>query len=360
MLAVNQNQQQSIPDCSDTSTEYQNITLTGVGLHTLEVCVDSTNVLNEINENNNCDTFLLYVEPNTPPPPSSPTLNAISNSDGDGNYTVSWTTVSNADTYELQVRESGSGWTPAYNGTDSNHTISNQAIGIWEYQVRAINTGGNSAWSNIQLVTVEPPPPVCHTLNTASSPVTGGNVNVTPAPDCNNGTQYSENSVVSITANPNQTYQFTNWSGDSNATNSTINITMDSNKNVTAHFVENPTCYTLLTTVAPTNSGTITVQPAPNCGATQYIQGTSITLVSAANTNYVFSNWSGAINSTNTTESLVMDGDKNVIASFSPITANGPNLTIPSDLSAVSNSTVNVPITFDNDGNSISINSVFH
>ncbi|MCD6171622.1 MAG: fibronectin type III domain-containing protein, partial [Thermoplasmata archaeon] len=48
---------------------------------------------------------------------------------------------------------------------------------------------------------------------------------------------YEYGTVVKITAYANAGYSFDHWSGDANGTNSSINIIMNSNKNITANFV---------------------------------------------------------------------------------------------------------------------------
>ena len=84
--------------------------------------------------------------------PTSPTLNTIINADGDGNYTVSWNSISNATSYTLQeaTNNSFTNATTAYAGSSLSMAISNKSPGTYYYRVRASNTGGNSGWSNIQ------------------------------------------------------------------------------------------------------------------------------------------------------------------------------------------------------------------
>jgi len=85
------------------------------------------------------------------PAPSAPTLYAISNPDGDGNYTVEWSDIGNATSYTLQ-EDDNSGFsspTTVYNGTASQYAVSGKADGRWYYRVRASNSNGNSDWSNV-------------------------------------------------------------------------------------------------------------------------------------------------------------------------------------------------------------------
>lgn len=95
-------------------------------------------------------------------PPSAPTLNAISNSDGDGNYTVSWSSVSGASNYVLEEDDNASFSTPStvYDNSGTSTGISGRDVGVYYYRVRAENSSGISGWSGTQsvVVTVEPPP----------------------------------------------------------------------------------------------------------------------------------------------------------------------------------------------------------
>ena len=91
-------------------------------------------------------------------PPSAPTLNTIANADGDGTYTVSWSSVSNATGYVLQ-EASNSSFTNAsavYTSNNTSTTLNEKAPGTYYYRVRASNAGGNSVWSNVQAVNVVP------------------------------------------------------------------------------------------------------------------------------------------------------------------------------------------------------------
>ena len=87
--------------------------------------------------------------------PSTPTLDSISNPDGDGNYTVSWSWVADA-TYRLQEDDNPSFSSPstAYSGSDTSKYIYGKSPGTYYYRVRAENCRGNSSWSNVQSVTV--------------------------------------------------------------------------------------------------------------------------------------------------------------------------------------------------------------
>jgi len=94
-----------------------------------------------------------------PPIPDTPTLNAINNSGG-GNYTVSWNAASGADTYTLQEADDAAFSSPvvAYGpGSGLSWSASGKAAGTYYYRVKASNSYGDSGWSNVQSVFVQPP-----------------------------------------------------------------------------------------------------------------------------------------------------------------------------------------------------------
>jgi uncharacterized repeat protein (TIGR01451 family) len=95
-----------------------------------------------------------------PPLPDTPVLNAISNSDGDGDYTVGWGAADLADTYTLWEDDNATFSSPTtrYTGAGTSWNASGKAIGTYYYQVRANNSWGSSGWSNVQSVSVTPQP----------------------------------------------------------------------------------------------------------------------------------------------------------------------------------------------------------
>ncbi len=90
----------------------------------------------------------------TDPAPDPPVLNSISNSDGDGSFTVSWPSVATASSYTLQEWHDGGSWNTIYSGNSSSQNINGRSSGEWCYRALASNTGGDSGWSNTQCATV--------------------------------------------------------------------------------------------------------------------------------------------------------------------------------------------------------------
>jgi hypothetical protein len=123
--------------------------------------------------------YLPLVSRRWPPLPYTPVLNAISNADGDGNYTVSWQSALLANTYTLQEDDNASFSSPttAYGpGSTTSTAISGRSIGTYYYRVKATNNYGDSSWSNVQTVIVRPPD--TPTLNAISNADGDGNYSV--------------------------------------------------------------------------------------------------------------------------------------------------------------------------------------
>lgn len=153
----------------------------------------------------------------------------------------------------------------------------------------------------------------CYSLDVSPDPADGGDVWISPGPNC--GDKYLAGTVVSLTAEANSNYTFTNWSGGLTGPTNPGSVTMNGDRNVTAHFA--PVCYSLTTTVDPTGSGNVSRNPTPNCAGGKYTAGTRVDLTVAANGDYVFTHWSGDAQGSNPSIWLIMDGNKTVVAHFS-------------------------------------------
>jgi hypothetical protein len=107
--------------------------------------------------------FLSLVAKNFPFIPDAPVLNAISNGDGDGSYTVSWSSSIGANTYTLEEDDNigFSSPTTVYSGSSTSKAISGRDIGTYYYRVNASNAYASSGWSNIVSVGVTIPLPKC-------------------------------------------------------------------------------------------------------------------------------------------------------------------------------------------------------
>lgn len=94
-----------------------------------------------------------------------------------GSYTVSWTTVASANSYELQEAVSGGAWQSVYSGAGSSYATSGKPAGNYGYRIRACLNAGCSGWSGTSEVAVQFAPGSAPSLS-APATATGGNYTV--------------------------------------------------------------------------------------------------------------------------------------------------------------------------------------
>lgn len=88
--------------------------------------------------------------------PPVPILYDIDNADGDGSYTINWSTSSLATSYTLEEDDNTDFSSPsvAYDGSGNTKAITGKALGNYYYRVRAENGMGYSNWSEIKTASV--------------------------------------------------------------------------------------------------------------------------------------------------------------------------------------------------------------
>lgn len=86
--------------------------------------------------------------------PDAPILNNIANPDNNDDYTVSWSSVSNATSYTLQEKQGSGSWNTIYTGTNTSRNLTGKTNGTWCYRAQASNQAGTSPWSNVKCTTV--------------------------------------------------------------------------------------------------------------------------------------------------------------------------------------------------------------
>jgi len=101
-----------------------------------------------------------FVAKRWPPVPYEVTLYPIDNPDGDGFYSVRWSTAELAETYALEEDDNASFSSPmeVYNGPETSWSVPSpgRSAGTYYYRVRAHNQWGYGAYSNVQSVKVSP------------------------------------------------------------------------------------------------------------------------------------------------------------------------------------------------------------
>jgi uncharacterized delta-60 repeat protein len=100
--------------------------------------------------------YLPLLNKQAPFVPAAPILDPISNPDGDGAYTITWSAATGAAAYLLQESQTQdfSSTSTAYAGTGTSASIFGKGPGKYYYRVRADSGSSSSAWSSIQSVDV--------------------------------------------------------------------------------------------------------------------------------------------------------------------------------------------------------------
>ena len=142
-----------------------------------------------------------------------------------------------------------------------------------------------------------------YTLSTSSSPNAGGSISPS-------GGSYVDKMEVTLTASPAAGYRFDHWGGNASGVATTVAITMNSQKTVTAYFVR---LYNFSVLTSPVGGGNV------NIGSGIYDDGTELTLVATPAIGYRFNHWEGAASGTSANTVITMDADKTVVAVFSKV-----------------------------------------
>ncbi len=106
------------------------------------------------------------------PPASPPNINAPYNSIN-GSYTVSWTGIPTATSYQLEESALGGGWVGIYSGNGNSFSINGKGNGSYAYRVTACNEGGCSGYSQNASVSVLLPPAAAPLLSAPGTNSTG-------------------------------------------------------------------------------------------------------------------------------------------------------------------------------------------
>ena len=121
------------------------------------------------------------------------------------------------------------------------------------------------------------------------------------------GNLFNIGTQVTLTASADPGFRFAGWSGDIVSPENPVTVTMDTNKVVTAAFIQQ---FTL--TVNKIGSGTVALSPA---GPT-FDTGTSVQVLATASAGFEFLGWSGAVTGLTNPDSVLMNADKSLTATF--------------------------------------------
>jgi CSLREA domain-containing protein len=151
--------------------------------------------------------------------------------------------------------------------------------------------------------------------------ITAGDGSGTVAPPAGMHT-YFEGDNVSISATASADSNFTIWSGACTGQGNPCMLTMDSDKEVTAHFARN--VYSIAVAKIGEGSGhVVSTPPGIDCGgscAATFVHGTAVTFAAAAAADSHFDGWSGACSGAGVC-TVTLDAAKSVTATFSRVAA---------------------------------------
>ena len=125
------------------------------------------------------------------------------------------------------------------------------------------------------------------------------------------GGTYDDGTSVSITATPNEGYEFVGWNG-TDMSSSTITIMLTANTTIEALFsqVSTTTTVTQFTlAVSASNGGTVSTEGG------DFEEGTEITITATANEGYRFTGWEGS-DSTSESLTITLNSDQTYQALF--------------------------------------------
>jgi uncharacterized repeat protein (TIGR02543 family) len=119
--------------------------------------------------------------------------------------------------------------------------------------------------------------------------------------------RYPGGTTVTLTALPATNYVFTGWSGDATGTSNPLSITLRTNQLVAASFKR-----LFSVSTSQTGQGAVILSPAQN----RYVEGSAVFVSALSGAGYRFTGWSGDLGGTSNPATLVIDGNKNISATF--------------------------------------------
>ena len=147
--------------------------------------------------------------------------------------------------------------------------------------------------------------PIVYTLTATADPAEGGQV----VPEY---MEYGEGDTAYVVATPSDEYVLERWSGDASGNANTLVITMDKNKDVTAHFVKKK--YPLIIKIE--GEGEVKQEVIKQGMARDYNSGTIVKLTAEPKDEWLFVRWRGDLTGNENPTQITIDGPKTVVAEF--------------------------------------------
>ncbi len=241
---------------------------------------------------------------------------AVTAREGMGNYFVAWEQVDSASTRDIVARTAtgSAAKVPYYSLAGTVSGAKHAAAATGEYGTvltvfESTTLGSDDIWGRMF--------GDVHTVNVSVSQ--GGAVLISPPGtycSSNCSAEFLMNSAVKLTATVQAGWEFIGWGGACSGTALDCQLTVDSNKNVSATFAERK--WTLQ--VTKTGQGTVNSSPPGiSCGSDcseEYVVGTTVTLSAQPQSGWVFKEWGLACSGTAPTCQISGNGPKLVSATF--------------------------------------------
>lgn len=137
-----------------------------------------------------------------------------------------------------------------------------------------------------------------------------GRVELSPA-----GGVYAAGEPVTLTAIPDSGWRFSGWQGDITDTTASVRITMTKNLNVMAVFAEDVPPVFALSVYVFSSGGHVELDPPGG----MYPEGTVVTVTAVPDSGWRFVSWMGSLSGSANPDSLVMDAEKSIVATFARV-----------------------------------------
>ncbi|MFP3872167.1 MAG: InlB B-repeat-containing protein, partial [Candidatus Aenigmatarchaeota archaeon] len=125
---------------------------------------------------------------------------------------------------------------------------------------------------------------------------------------------YEEGENVTVTATPDEGWEFVEWTGDVDGESEQTSIIMDSDKEVTAHFERTVEYYALKVNVQ--GEGEVEIDPDQD----EYEEGTEVNLTAVPDEGWNFVEWTGDNHGTEEEITITMDENRSITAVFEEMT----------------------------------------
>jgi len=179
-----------------------------------------------------------------------------------------------------------------------------------------------------------------YTVTTAANPSAGGSVTLNPSQS-----SYASGTSIQVSASPAVGYTFTSFSGDVTGTTNPATLVVNGNKSVTANFTATPCTLT----INVVGQGTVT----PVSGGS-YTCGTQIPITATPANGYSFGQFSGALTGSTNPQTLTLNTNSTVTATF----VQGTSCTLSTSVTGSGSITVSPAGTVFSCGTVLSITAV--